>query len=87
MDRSAVETMLERLRALENRSAYADPAQAQRLQQAALDQVRALEFALRRSLAGDQGGRPLLGRAAEAPAAYRALVAEYYRSLARTPQR
>lgn len=84
MDREAVDEMLQRLRALETQGAYADAEQARRMQQAALDQVRALEFALRRSLAGSQEGRPVLGRAADAPASYRALVAEYYRSLAQT---
>ena len=87
MGREAVDEMLQRLRALETRDAYADAAQARRMQQAALDQVRALEFALRRSLLGNQEGRPVTGRAAEAPESYRSLVAEYYRSLARTPQR
>jgi hypothetical protein len=81
-----MDRVLEALRALESQRAYDDPTEVQRLQAAAAEGFKAFEFALRRAIEGEDPNRPLLGRAAEAPEAYRRLVEEYYRSLAR-PQR
>ena len=51
------------------------------------DGLKAFEFALRRRVEGD-GGAPLqLGTVDEVPPEFRAMVEEYYRSLARTRER
>jgi hypothetical protein len=82
-----LEQLLDGLRTLESQRAYDDPAEVARLQQAVTQGFKAFEFALRRAIEGDDPNRPLLDRSAEAPAEYRKLVEEYYRSLARPPRR
>ncbi|HEY0969619.1 MAG TPA: hypothetical protein VGE02_01445, partial [Gemmatimonadales bacterium] len=81
-----LDRLLADLRALERERVYDDTEEVARLQSNVVEGFRAFEFALRRALGG-AGDRPLVGRAVEAPAEYRALVEEYYRSLARTPPR
>ncbi|HEX6629557.1 MAG TPA: hypothetical protein VF048_00615, partial [Gemmatimonadaceae bacterium] len=78
-----LEQLLDALRTLESRRAYDDPEEVARLQQAVTEGFKAFEFSLRRAIQGDDPARPLLDRSAAAPAEYRQLVEEYYRSLAR----
>jgi hypothetical protein len=55
-----------------------------RLQGQVAEGLAAFEFGLRRKLEGQSDERPRLGRGDEVPPGYRALVDDYYRSLART---
>ena len=71
------------LRALERERAYDDPEEAARLQAAVADGLKAFEFALRRRVEGAGGERARLGAGDQVPPGFRALVEEYYRSLAR----
>ena len=63
--------------------AVAQDKEAARLQAAVTDGLKAFEFALRRRVEGEAGDPVRLGATDEVPAAFRALVEEYYRSLAR----
>jgi len=78
-----LEALIARMRALESQRVYDDPEEAARLQAAVADGLKAFEFALRRRVEGDRGEPLRLGTSDEVPAAFRALVEEYYRSLAR----
>lgn len=85
-DTRGLEEVLDALRALESQRAYDDPDEVARLRAAVADGFKGFEFGLRRALQGDDPDRPTVGRAAEAPASYRKMVEEYYRSLARPRQ-
>jgi hypothetical protein len=71
------------MRALERARVYDDPEEAARLQAAVADGLKAFEFALRRRLEGAGGEQVRLGAGDQVPPGFRALVEEYYRSLAR----
>ena len=53
------------------------------LQEDLRQNLRRLEFTLRREVEGDGAGRASLSGSDEVPAGFRQLVEEYYRSLAR----
>jgi hypothetical protein len=78
-----LEALIGRMRALERARAYDDPEEAARLQAAVADGLKAFEFALRRRVEGAGGERVRLGAGDQVPPGFRALVEEYYRSLAR----
>jgi hypothetical protein len=78
-----LESLIARMRALEGQRAYDDPEEAERLQAAVIEGLKAFEFALRRRVDGPQGDQLRLGGSDEVPAGFRALVDEYYKSLAR----
>ena len=61
-----------------------DPRGIDALQAAVIEGLRTWEFKLFRALTQSGDNRPALGAPSQAPAEYRALVEEYYRSLART---
>ena len=71
------------LQGLERGNAFATAEGMERLQSAVLERLKAFEFALRRRLAGDEVNRPLMMPLDDLPPAFREMVAEYYRSLAR----
>ena len=75
--------LIGRMRALERRGLLDDPEEAARLHDDLADALKAFEFALRRKLEGGAGDPPRLGTSDEVPAGFRAMVDEYYRSLAR----
>lgn len=61
-----------------------NPGRADELQAAVIAGLKEFEFGVWRKFHGlDLGARPALGAAAQVPPEYRALVEEYYRSLAR----
>ena len=78
-----LDALIARMRALERQGAYANPEALERLQADVADGLKALEFALRRRLAGETGDAPRQGGGNDVPAGFRALVDEYFRSLAR----
>jgi len=64
-----------------------DPGRTEELQAAIVSSLKNFEFNVWRKLNGDSGNRPALGAAAQVPPEYRAMVEEYYRSLARKSPR
>ena len=79
-----LDRLIARLRELESRRSYDDAEEIARLQAAVIEGFKAFEFALWRDVEQQTGAEPRLGGADEVPAGFRALVEEYYRSLART---
>ncbi|HEY9514493.1 MAG TPA: hypothetical protein VIQ74_02350, partial [Gemmatimonadaceae bacterium] len=72
-----------RMRSLEAEGAYEDQAAVEHLQSSVIEGLKSFEFTLRRKLDATDSSRPVLGGAADVPPEFRALVEEYYRSLAR----
>ncbi len=62
---------------------YGDPEALAGLSEEMVDQLKRLEFSLRREVEGEADRRATLSGADEVPDGYRRLVEEYYRSLAR----
>jgi hypothetical protein len=83
MDTRDLDNMIARMRLLEKQGTYNDPANVQRLQEEVTEGIKAFEYALRRRVEGPQGDALRLGGSDEVPAGFKALVEEYYRSLAR----
>jgi len=86
--RQGVETgeldrMINDLRSLERPTG--NPAGLDQLQAALIERMKTFEFTLWRKFNGDAVGGPALGSSGQVPPEYRALVEEYYRSLARRP--
>lgn len=79
-----LESAIAGMRSLESEGTYEDQAAVVRLQSAVIERLKTFEFALRREMAADAETRPVLGGNAEVPPEFEALVAEYYRSLARS---
>ena len=73
---------IENMRQLENSRAFNDPKGLAQLQSAMIEGLKTFEFGLYRSLGLGNDGRPALGSNAPVPAEYRAMIEEYYRSLA-----
>jgi hypothetical protein len=70
------------MRQMENARVYNDPRGLETLQSAMLERLKDFEFALYRAVGVGADGRPAVGASAPVPAEYRALVEQYYRSLA-----
>ncbi|MBL0940487.1 MAG: hypothetical protein IBJ03_16450, partial [Gemmatimonadaceae bacterium] len=70
------------MRQMENSRTFNDPLGLETLQSQMLERLKDFEFALFRSVGVGADGRPAVGASAQVPAEYRALVEEYYRSLA-----
>jgi hypothetical protein len=85
-DVSALDRAIESMRALSARSPLDDTETAKALRGQVIEGLKAFEFALRRSLNGPEEGRVLSGRTGDVPAAFRAYVEEYYRSIAKPPK-
>jgi hypothetical protein len=81
VDVSELDRAIDRLRAVSRPSALADTSSAGALRSQVIEGLKAFEFALRRTL-GNDDQRVLLGRSGDVPPAFRALVEEYYRSIA-----
>jgi hypothetical protein len=77
-----VEGVAGRLRALDSDRRFGDPLGLARLTAEIVEDLKLLEYALRREA---EGGKPklYLSGSEELPPGYKALVEEYYRSLAR----
>jgi hypothetical protein len=74
---------IDALRRMEGERALADPRNRTALQEAVAASLQRVEFELWRRFGTPAGNRPAAGLAGDAPAAYRALVEEYFRTIAR----
>jgi outer membrane murein-binding lipoprotein Lpp len=81
IDISTLSDVLERLRRLDSRSVFDDPAEIARLQQAAIEGLKEFEYGLRRRFADPESDRLLLSGSDEVPQGFKELVEEYYRAL------
>jgi hypothetical protein len=81
-----LEDVLRDLRLFENDRLYADPQGLEKLQAAAIEKLKKVEFALRRK--SDSGNDSLsLSGSDQVPDGFRQAIEEYYRSLAKKQQR
>ncbi|HEU5218954.1 MAG TPA: hypothetical protein VFU23_09855, partial [Gemmatimonadales bacterium] len=83
VDGADLERAIADLKRLESGRPFSDPKDLERLQQAVIEGLKNWEFRLWRVLGQTGGDRPAMGAPAAAPPEYRAMVEEYYRSLAR----
>jgi hypothetical protein len=83
MDVADLDRAIADLRRLESGRPFNDPQGLEQLQQAVIEGLKSWEFRLWRTLAQNGQNTPAMGAPAAAPPEYRALVEEYYRSLAR----
>jgi len=75
--------LIESFQELQADAVYGDPGRLAELSDDMVDQLKRLEFTLRREVEGEAERRATLSGADEVPDGYRRLVEEYYRSLAR----
>lgn len=83
MDVRELDRAIADLRQLESGRRFGDPKGIEELQAAVIEGLKTWEFKLYRALGQTGENRPALGAPSQAPAEYRALVEEYYRSLGR----
>lgn len=83
VDAADLDRIIRDLRRLEGGQPFNNPDELARLQEAVIEGLKRWEFKLWRQLGQAGDNRPAMAAPAEAPAEYRALVEEYYRSLAR----
>ncbi len=83
VDLAELDRAIADLRRLESGRPFGDPQGVERLQAAIIEGLKTWEFKLWRTLGQAGDGRPAQGAAAQVPPEYRALVEEYYRSLAK----
>ena len=81
IDVTALGDVLARLRELDSRRTFDDPAEIARLQEAAIEGLKEFEYLLRRQVQGPEADRLLLSGSDEVPEGFRELVEEYYRAL------
>lgn len=84
VDTRELDRAITRLSALDGARLLSDPEAMRQLRAGVVENLKAFEFALRRTL-GDTASGPVLGGSERVPAQYRALVDEYFKSLARSP--
>ena len=87
IDTSTLSDVMDRLRELDSRDVFDDPAEIARLQAAAIEGLKEFEYALRRALEGTDAERLLLSGSDEVPAGFKELVEEYYRALSNRNRR
>lgn len=73
--------MISQMRALDRDRSYADPEELLALQRALVDNMKELEFELRREFGVGSEEQALIYQSGDVPDEYRALVEEYYRAL------
>jgi hypothetical protein len=83
MDVADLDRAIADLRRLESGRPFNDAQSLAQLQQAVIEGLKSWEFRLWRAMAQNGKDTPAMGAPAAAPPEYRALVEEYYRSLAR----
>ena len=83
VDLRELDRAIDALRQLESGRRFGDPRGVDQLQAAVIEGLKTWEFRLFRALGQAGDNRPALGSPSQAPAEYRALVEEYYRSLGR----
>lgn len=86
VDPKQLDEILKRLRSLDDDRVYKDVEELARLQSQVSEGLRRFEFDLRRKVEGEAGDVRLTG-GDEVPAEFKALVEEYYRSLAKPRER
>ena len=86
MNPRELDDVLRDLRQFENDRLYADPQGLEKLQAAAIDKLKKVEFALRRKADGGNESLSLSG-SDQVPEGFRQAIEEYYRSLAKKGQR
>jgi hypothetical protein len=82
IDTKDVEEILKGLRKLDDESAYANPENIARLEQAVTDNIKRFEYTLRRKLDASNS-EVFLSGSDDVPEQYRKLVEQYYRSLSK----
>jgi hypothetical protein len=85
LDPKELDAILKALRELDDERVYKDLAELTRLQTFVTEGLKRFEYGLRRA-ADASNGDVLLSGADEVPEEFKTLVAEYYRSLAKTPR-
>ena len=83
VDAGELDALINNMRALDNARVYTDVDEAARLQTQVAEGFRRFEFDLRRKLGAAGADQMLLGGSDDTPAAYKKLVEDYYRALAR----
>jgi len=78
-----LQAVADAMQRLSQEGIYDDPTQVAQLQAEALEALKRLEFGLRRDVEGESPQRAALSGSDDVPDEYRALVEEYYRTLAR----
>jgi hypothetical protein len=87
VDPRELDALISNMRALDNARAYTDLDEAARLQTQVAEGFRRFEFDLRRKLGAAGADQMLLGGSDDTPAAYKKLVEDYYRALAKERRR
>ncbi len=82
-DTGELDAVLDAMNRLQREGIWNDPQQVAALNEAILEQLKRLEFGLRREVEGEGERRATLTGSDEVPPGYRELVEEYYRALAR----
>jgi hypothetical protein len=83
VDAGDLDALINKMRALDSARVYTDVDEAARLQTQVAEGFRRFEFDLRRKLGAAGADQMLLGGSDDTPAAYRKLVEDYYRALAK----
>jgi hypothetical protein len=83
VDARELDALISNMRALDSARVYTDFDEATRLQGQIVEGFRRFEFDLRRKLGAAGADQLLLGGSDDAPAAYKKLVEDYYRALAK----
>jgi hypothetical protein len=83
VDPRELDALINNMRALDNARVYTDLDEAARLQTQLAEGFRRFEFDLRRKLGAAGADQLLLGGSDDTPAAYKKLVEDYYRALAK----
>jgi hypothetical protein len=83
VDAGDLDALINNMRALDSARVYTDVDEAARLQTQVAEGFRRFEFDLRRKLGAAGADQMLLGGSDDTPAAYRKLVEDYYRALAK----
>jgi hypothetical protein len=83
VDAGELDALINNMRALDNARVYTDFDEAARLQTQLAEGFRRFEFDLRRKLGAAGADQLLLGGSDDTPAAYKKLVEDYYRALAK----
>jgi len=83
VDARELDALINNMRALDNARVYTDFDEAARLQTQLAEGFRRFEFDLRRKLGAAGADQLLLGGSDDTPAAYKKLVEDYYRALAK----
>jgi hypothetical protein len=87
VDARDLDALINNMRALDNARVYTDFDEAARLQTQLAEGFRRFEFDLRRKLSAAGADQLLLGGSDDTPAAYKKLVEDYYRALAKERRR